>query len=102
MNKFTMAALIAVSSAFVPGARAAGQSCEQLRQLALPDIKITSAQTVAPGAFAPPASMARWLAGDSSFYKGLPAFCRIIAEAKPSADSDIKIEVWMPLSRWNG
>jgi Tannase and feruloyl esterase len=102
VNKFTMAALIAVSSAFVPSARSAGQSCEQLAQLALPNTKITSAQTVAPGAFAPPASMAPWLAGDPTFYKRLPAFCRITAEAKPSADSDIKIEVWMPQSGWNG
>jgi Tannase and feruloyl esterase len=102
MNKFTMVALMAVSSAFVPSARAAGQSCEQLAQLALPNTKITSAQTVAPGAFTPPASMAPWLAGDPTFYKRLPAFCRITAEAKPSADSDIKIEVWMPASGWNG
>jgi tannase/feruloyl esterase len=102
VNKFTLAALLAVSSAFVPSARSAGQSCEQLSQLALPNTKITSAQTVAPGAFAPPASLAPWLAGDPTFYKRLPAFCRITAEAKPSADSDIKIEVWMPLSAWNG
>ena len=38
----------------------------------------------------------------SAFYKGLPAFCRVVAEAKPTADSDIKIEVWMPLAGWNG
>ena len=102
MNKFAMVALMAVSGAFVPSARAAGQSCEQLAQLALPNTKITSAQTVAAGAFAPPTSMAPWLAGDPSFYKRLPAFCRVTAVAKPSADSDIKIEVWMPASGWNG
>jgi hypothetical protein len=46
--------------------------------------------------------MAPWLAGDPSFYKRLPAFCRVIAEDKPTADSFIKIEVWMPSSGWNG
>jgi hypothetical protein len=102
MSRFTMAALMAVSSAFVPSARAAGQSCEQLAQLPLPNTKITSAQTVAPGAFAPPASLAPWLAGDPTFYKRLPAFCRITLDAKPSPDSDIKIEVWLPASGWNG
>ena len=32
----------------------------------------------------------------------LPAFCRIAATLKPSFDSDIKIEVWLPASGWNG
>ena len=91
-----------VSGALVPCSRAAGQSCEQLAQLALPDTKVTAAQTVAAGAFAPPADTAPWLAGDPSFYKRLPAFCRVLANAKPSADSDIKIEVWLPISGWNG
>jgi feruloyl esterase len=32
----------------------------------------------------------------------LPAFCRVAAILTPSNDSDIKIEVWMPASGWNG
>jgi Tannase and feruloyl esterase len=102
MNKSAMVALMAVSGALVPSARAAGQNCEQLAQLALPDTKITSAQTIAQGAFTPQPSMAPWLVGDPNFYKRLPAFCRVTAEAKPTADSDIKIEVWLPSSGWNG
>src|SRR5262249_48267178 len=35
-------------------------------------------------------------------YKSLPAFCRVVAEAKPTSDSDIKLEVWLPVSGWNG
>ena len=57
---------------------------------------------VAAGAFTPPPSAAPWLAGDPNFYKQLPAFCRVTADARPSADSDIKIEVWMPAGGWNG
>lgn len=38
----------------------------------------------------------------SAFYGKLPEFCRVIVDAKPSADSDIKIEVWMPVHQWNG
>jgi feruloyl esterase len=34
-------------------------------------------------------------------YLNLPAFCRIGATLKPAADSEIKIEVWMPLTAWN-
>jgi len=32
----------------------------------------------------------------------MPAFCRVAATLKPSSDSDIKIEVWLPVSGWNG
>ena len=33
---------------------------------------------------------------------GLPAFCRVIAVLKPTPNSKIRIEVWMPASGWNG
>ena len=33
---------------------------------------------------------------------GLPAYCRVTATLKPTEDSDIKVEVWMPASGWNG
>ncbi len=112
MKKCAMLAILAVSGSFVPSARAVGaglappdappQSCEKLAQLALPHTQINSAQTVAAGAFILPAGVPPWMAGDPSFFKGLPAFCRITATAKPSPDSDIKIEVWMPSSGWNG
>jgi feruloyl esterase len=32
----------------------------------------------------------------------LGAYCRLAATLKPSADSDIAIEVWMPADNWNG
>jgi feruloyl esterase len=38
----------------------------------------------------------------SAFYKSLPTFCRVVAAAKPTADSAIKLEVWLPASGWNG
>jgi feruloyl esterase len=40
--------------------------------------------------------------GAGAAFKNLPAFCRVAAEIKPTDDSDIKIEVWMPASGWNG
>ena len=83
----------------VPRAHAAGQSCELLAHLHLPDAKISSAETVAAGTFTPPANMTPSLA---NFYKQLPGFCRVKAVATPSVDSDINIEVWLPTSGWNG
>jgi len=35
-------------------------------------------------------------------YKNLPAFCRVAGVIKPSSDSVIQFEVWMPSSGWNG
>lgn len=78
------------------------QSCEKLSQLTLSKAKVVSAQTVEAGAFPPPTAMSSWLAGSPELYKSLGAFCRVVVEATPSADSLIKIEVWMPAEGWNG
>jgi len=34
-------------------------------------------------------------------YKDLPAFCQVAMTLGPSVDSNIKVEVWMPISGWN-
>lgn len=80
---------------------AAAATCESLGSLALPDATITSAQTVAPGEFKQPAGRETVEAAAVPTYKDLPAFCRVTATLKPSSDSDIKIEVWLPAAGWN-
>lgn len=78
----------------VSGAAAfAAQSCETLAKLALPATMITRAESVPGGTFTPPAGKA---------IPNLPAFCRVAGTIKPSSDSDIRFEVWMPASGWNG
>src|SRR5260221_716643 len=76
--------------------------CDSLRSLALPNTTVTLAQVVEAGAFTPPASAAPPGAPAPAVYKSLAAFCRVAATLKPSADSDIKIEVWLPVAGWNG
>jgi feruloyl esterase len=76
---------------------ASAATCEGLASLKLPNTTITSAETVAAGAFTPPAG-AR---GTPMPLKDLPEFCRIRATLKPSSDSDIKMEVWLPSQNWN-
>ena len=61
---------------------------------------ITLTQPVSPGEFTPPGAQPNSPA--LAAFKDLPAFCRVAATLKPSSDSDIKIEVWLPLSAWNG
>jgi feruloyl esterase len=76
----------------------AAASCESLSSLTLANTTITLAQTVPAGEFSLPttgAALARR-------FGNLPALCRVAATLKPSSDSDIKIEVWLPTSGWNG
>jgi feruloyl esterase len=79
----------------------AATSCESLSALKLPDTTITLAQTVAPGAFTQPETEGGRGGRGAPQFTDLPAFCRVAATLKPSSDSDIKIEVWMPVSGWN-
>lgn len=64
-------------------APAFASSCEELASLKLPATTITDAGMVAG---IPP----------------VPDYCKVAATLRPSADSDIKIEVWLPVSNWNG
>jgi feruloyl esterase len=81
-------------------ASASAASCESIAQLSLPNAKVTMAQAVAPGVFTPPGPPPP--AGLQSVFARLPQFCRVAATLTPSSDSDIKIEVWLPASGWNG
>ena len=69
-------------------------SCESVAALNLPNVKVTSAAEVAPGAFAPPGPPARG-GGPGAAFPSLPTFCRVAATLTPSSDSDIKVEVWL-------
>jgi feruloyl esterase len=75
-------------------------SCESLASRGLPNVTITAANSIPAGAFTPPGASA---AKPNPALARLPPFCRVAATLKPSADSDIKIEVWLPPSNsWNG
>ena len=67
----------------------------RLSTLKMPDATVTSAQVVPAGAFKAPS-------GAAEGFGDLPAFCRVELTIKPSSDSDIKSETWLPLSGWNG
>ncbi len=85
--------------AFFPAILGAAASCESVASIALPHAAVTLATAVDAGAFpAPPGR------GPSAgaVYKTLPAFCRVAATLKPTSDSGIKIEVWLPAAGWNG
>jgi feruloyl esterase len=67
-------------------------SCDALAKASVPNVTILSAEPVAAGPFSPGAPVPK---------SEVPAFCRVSASLAPSADSDIRIEVWLP-DDWNG
>jgi feruloyl esterase len=99
--RLTSLSLVLATLGLWPSAHAHAASCESLSSLSLPNTKVTSATEVAAGAFTPPAP-ARGGGAAAATFASLPAFCRVAATLTPSPDSDIKVEVWLPVSGWNG
>ena len=81
-------AVVFFSILFFAEVPAGATSCTDLRSIALSDVTIDSAQVFEAGTYAQ--------------FRDLPAFCKITAVAKPTNQSDTKIEVWLPISGWNG
>src|SRR5215470_11135607 len=99
MSRLLPGVFIAILILVSASSAVAATSCPDLAKLALPDTIITLAQEVGAGAFPPPATGAR----GANPFANLPAFCRVQATLKPSSDSDIKMELWMPVAAsWNG
>jgi feruloyl esterase len=80
----------------IGGTPAMATPCTNLQSLQLHDTMITSAVDNTSGVFVVPGS------SPPNVISGLPAFCRVTASLVPTADSNIKIEVWLPESGWNG
>jgi feruloyl esterase len=93
---FGVVAAVIVPLMMPPSASAA--TCESLLTLALPNVTITEAAVVAAGQFSPrgPGREVPLPA------QKLPAFCRVSATLTPTRDSQIKVEVWMLTTGWNG
>jgi feruloyl esterase len=100
MTKFSTTLLLLLPACTLAAAPTGGSTCDNLSKLSLPNVTITSAQSVAAGAFAPPASPGPGQP-NTALFKGLPEFCRVMATLTPSSDSDIKMELWLPASGWN-
>jgi feruloyl esterase len=84
--------VIALAAGALPVAAA---NCDSLSSLALKGGTITMAEMVAAGRF----TQANGRGGGP--FATLPAFCRVAATLKPTTDSEIKIEVWLPAANWN-
>ena len=87
-------------STFSVAAENPARTCASLKQLALPNVTITVAEPVTAGQFTPPDLKPNETV--SPLYTATPAFCRVAATLAPTADSDIRIEIWLPSSGWSG
>lgn len=91
-----LAAALAVASVpmlTIALAAAPGTDCASLARLTIPNVTINAARPVAVE-FTPPGARTAMT---------LPQFCRVEATARPTSDSDIKFEVWIPPNEaWNG
>jgi len=81
---------------WLPPIAAAAQPCESLTSLKLPDTTITAAAVVQEGPFAPPAAPVPGARAGAPL--PVPSFCRVQLTVAPQ----IRIEVWMPATGWNG
>lgn len=75
------------------GSSAYAADCSAMKQLKLPDTTITTAERVSSGKLTAP--------GIDKPFHDLPVFCRVNGVFRPSADSDIRFEVWLPEKDWN-
>lgn len=76
----------------------AQQACESLRSLSLPHTTITSSAAVAEGPVAAPGPPGL---GNAPALVA-PAHCAVQAVTRPTKDSEIRFELWLPASEWNG
>lgn len=97
--------LVAIVPAIAQTSVSASRRCTDLAKMSLPHASVLSAQWVPQGV----GGSANLKGGplprakqQASVYKKLPAFCRVLLKSQPSAESDIRIEVWLPGSGWNG
>jgi feruloyl esterase len=113
-----------ISALMLAGGLYAVTPCESLKAVALSNTTITISEMVPAGPYTPPAPAgppggpvagrgpepAAAPAGGRGGRGGapaapalvLPAHCRIHAILKPSPDSEIEMEVWLPSDTWNG
>ena len=105
------------SLSFALLAAASTAPCEGLRSVPLAQATIAKAEVVQAGVFVappqpiPPAPAGARQGGPAVGRQGgapapapepIPRHCRVTMVLKPSSDSNINVELWMPTDNWNG
>lgn len=84
--------------------RVHGATCEDLARLKLPHTTVERAEAIAAGASTLPSALNQntWAGSNEVLPAGLPAFCRVSLKIGPVPDSEIAVEVRLPIEGWNG
>jgi len=96
LRRFRLIALAAGYAATLVYSVAMGASpsdCTRLAKLHLPVALVLDAELIPAG---------RLKAHDFEGQPAVAAFCRVVGSGRPSRDSDIRFEVWLPEADWNG
>ena len=84
---------ICLGSLLVAASPGFAATCQSLTALVIPDVTVSTATATPAGPMSLPG------AGQIT----VPEFCRVLAVARPSPDSEIHFEVWLPIAAaWNG
>src|SRR5688572_12664600 len=94
-----LSVIITTVSMFSLSTYAAAATCESLKSVSIANVTVTSAETVAAGPFTPPAAGG---GAPAPAAQPIPAHCRVKLVLKPSSDSHINAELWLPATDWNG
>src|ERR1700733_14369853 len=86
---------VVLSSIILAAPLAHAATCESLSHLVLPDTTITLAKSETAETYKPAV-----IEAPGPPPTDLPPFCRVAAEIRPTPDSRIRFEVWMPTSGW--
>jgi feruloyl esterase len=86
---------------------AATPTCDGLKALSTPKVMVMAADVVPAGVFVPPAQPGPGRAAPAPTAPAappepIPQHCRVKLTLKPTSDSNIYSELWMPTDNWNG
>jgi feruloyl esterase len=94
IRRLLSAAVLFGAAALAASPAIAATPCGNLAGLALPNnTTVDTATSVPAGPFIRPGATTP---------TNVPAFCRVAGTSRPTSDSVIHFEVWMPVSGWNG
>jgi feruloyl esterase len=88
-----------IAFVFFSAAMAAATPCENLASLKFDDAMITSAAVIPEG---PPQTRGGFGMRGTAAPANIPAHCRVQIVLKPTPDSLINMELWLPTQNWNG
>jgi feruloyl esterase len=94
--------MLGILSLALLGAAVPPHACESLTSVPLPQATVTSAAVIPAGPFVPPGGGRGRQGAAPEAVEPIPEHCRVKIVLKPTPDSNINVELWLPTANWNG